>query len=178
MRSIRSLRAVAVAVATVFLFGAAGSAAAQQNKIGLIDTQQILRTSTVGKQAAEQLRQLTETKSQEGQAKQTELQALQQRLQEGRRSLSEDKLAELQKQVEDKAIELRRFQDDANRELEKRQEELFGNIDRQVMPVINQIAQEQGYDLIFRKFESGLLYASDTIDITAEVIRRLDAAGN
>ncbi len=34
-------------------------------------------------------------------------------------------------------------------------------IDERVMPVINQVGKELGYTLIFRKFESGLIYADD-----------------
>ncbi len=34
------------------------------------------------------------------------------------------------------------------------------------MPVINQVGKEQGYTLIFRKFESGLIYADEAVDIT------------
>ena len=48
-------------------------------------------------------------------------------------------------------------------------------IDEKVMPVINQIGHEQGYTMIFRKFESGLIYADDAIDITSAVVQRLDA---
>ena len=42
------------------------------------------------------------------------------------------------------------------------------------MPVINQVGKELGYTLIFRKFESGLIYADEAIDITE---RRHPAVG-
>ncbi len=44
------------------------------------------------------------------------------------------------------------------------------------MPVINQAGKDLGYTLIFRKFESGLIYADEAIDITTIIIQRLDAA--
>jgi hypothetical protein len=44
------------------------------------------------------------------------------------------------------------------------------------MPVINQVGKELGYTLIFRKFESGLIYADEAVDITASIIQRLDGA--
>ncbi|HXO20202.1 MAG TPA: OmpH family outer membrane protein, partial [Thermoanaerobaculia bacterium] len=55
-------------------------------------------------------------------------------------------------------------------------DDVLGAIDQRVMPVINQVGKEQGYTLIFRKFESGLIYADEAIDITDLVIKRLDAA--
>jgi outer membrane protein len=82
----------------------------------------------------------------------------------------------MQKQYEDKEIYLRRFQDDATRELNKKRDEILAQIDKQVMPVINQVGKEMGFTLIFRKFESGLIYADETVDITNTIIERLDAA--
>ena len=38
-----------------------------------------------------------------------------------------------------------------------------------------EICRELGYTLIFRKFESGLIYADDGVDITNVVIQRIDA---
>ena len=53
---------------------------------------------------------------------------------------------------------------------------MLGQIDERVMPVINQVGKELGYTMIFRKFESGLIYADDAIDITGVIIQRLDGA--
>lgn len=170
----RSRRLSAVAVAAALALGAAAPLAAQGQKIAIIDTERILTASTTGKAALESLTALREQKTQQGQALEAQLTDLQNRLQEGRLSLSDDKLAELQRQVEDKALEMRRFQDDANRELATKRDEVLAQVDQKVMPVINRFGQEQGYDLIFRKFESGLIYAADAVDITDEVIAALD----
>ena len=43
------------------------------------------------------------------------------------------------------------------------------------MPAINRIGQEGGYSFIFRKYESGLIYADEAGDITEQVIQRMDA---
>lgn len=167
---------VALAAAALAL-GVAAPLAAQEQKIAIIDTERVLATSTVGKQALEGLTALRLQKQQEGEALEKELTDLQARLQEGRLSLSEDKLAELQRQAEDKALAMRRFQDDANRELSQKRDEMLAEVDQKVMPVITRFGQQNGYDLIFRKFESGLIYADDAVDITDEVIAALDAGG-
>lgn len=165
------------AVAAALLLAAAGAspAAAQGPKVAVINTEQVLLESQTGKAALAQLRELREAKEAEGQALQDEVQELRKRLTDGRLSLAEDKLAELEQQLEEKGIELRRFQDDATRELNKRRDEVLAEIDRKVLPIINQVGREQGYSLIFRKYESGLVFAADEVDITSEIIRRLDA---
>ena len=110
------------------------------------------------------------------QGKQQEIKDLQAKLTDGRMSLAQDKLSEMEKQLEDKVISLRRFQEDANSELTKKRDQVLAQIDQKVMPVINQIGKEMGYTLIFRKCESGLIYADEAVDITASVIQRLDGA--
>jgi outer membrane protein len=168
------LRTVLVAALLLTAAGAA-PASAQALKVAVINTEQVLLESETGKAALAELRQVREAKEAEGQALQTEAEDLRKRLTEGRLSLAEDKIAQLEQQLEEKGIALRRFQDDASRELNKRRDEVLAGIDRKVLPIINQVGQEQGYSLIFRKFESGLVFASEEIDITGEIIRRLDA---
>ena len=166
-----------IVFAAALALGVAAPLAAQAQKIAIIDTERVLTASEVGKQALESLTALRQQKQQQGEALEKELTDLRTRLEEGRLSLSEDKLAELQRQAEDKALALRRFQDDANRELAKKRDEVLAEVDKVVMPVITRYGQQNGYDLIFRKFESGLIYANDAVDITDEVIASLDAGG-
>lgn len=168
------------AAALLLALGAAAPLAAQglaDMKIAIIDTERILLTSETGKKALEELRGLQTAKEEEGKAMQGELEALRDRLTEGRLSLSDERIAEMEKEMEDRAIALRRFQDDANRDLNKKRDEILARVDRAVMPIINAYGQEGAYDLIFRKFESGLIYANEGVDVTDEIIRRLDSGG-
>ncbi len=171
--------ALGLALATPF----AASAQAPQAptggaiKIAVIDTERILLNSQTGKKALADLKKLQEQKENEAKTKQQEIKDIQTRLNDGRNSLSQDKLAEMEKQLEDRVIALRRFQDDANRDLGKKRDEVLAQVDQRVMPVINQVGKELGYTLIFRKFESGLIYADEAVDITVAIIQRLDAAG-
>jgi outer membrane protein len=144
-------------------------------RIAVIDTERILLNSTAGKKAIAELKKIQDQKEAELRGKQQEIKDLQDKLAQGRLSLAQDKLAEMAKALEDKEIALRRLSDDATRDLNKKKDDLLGSIDEKVMPVINQIGKEQGYTMIFRKFESGLIYADESIDITGSVIQRLDA---
>lgn len=160
----------------VALAALTGPAAAQGLKIAVINTEQILLESQTGKKALADLKKMQEAKEGELKARQDEIKTLQTKAQEGRLSLAEDKLREIEKQLEDRLIAARRLQDDATRELNKRRDDILAQIDTKVMPVINQIGKEGGYTLILRKFESGLIYVDESVDITQQVIQRLDAA--
>ncbi|HET9767141.1 MAG TPA: OmpH family outer membrane protein, partial [Thermoanaerobaculia bacterium] len=60
------------------------------------------------------------------------------------------------------------------REMQKLEQEIMNPIEEQILRVINQVGQEQGYTLIFKKFQSGLVYADESIDLSPVVIQRFD----
>ena len=138
----------------------------------MIDTEKILLSSVAGKKVVADLKRLQEQREKELGARAAELKDLQTKINDGRLSLAQDKLADLSKQYEEKEIAIRRAQDDATRELNKKRDDMLAQIDQRVMPVINQVGKDLGYTLIFRKFESGLIYADEAIDITSVVIQR------
>lgn len=143
-------------------------------KIAVIDVERILLESERGKAALREIDTLRQQKQQQGEAMQKEIADLQTRLNEGRLSLAQEKIAELTKELEDKVIAHRRFGDDATRELTKKRDQVLDQIEQSVFPVINQVGKEGGYTLIFNKFNSGLIYADEAVDITAQVIARYD----
>lgn len=161
-------------------WGVAASPAFTQNppKIAVMDVQKILTTSARGKEVIAALESLRDEKMKGLQSKRDELNALQSRYTETRFSLAEDKLEEMEKQLEDMNIALRRAEDDAQREMQARQQEDFSKIEREVLPIITAVGKEFGYTAIFNKFQSGLLYADDAIDITALVVERFDAVAS
>jgi outer membrane protein len=164
--------AIAPVVALIALAGVPALAQSASVKVAVIDVERILTESSRGKAALDEIESLRKQKQSEGEGLQKEIVDLRQRLDEGRLSLSEDKINDLQKQLEDKSIALKRFQDDANRELSKKRDQVLKTVEDSVFPVINQIGKEQGYTLIFNKFSSGLVYADDAVDITDDVIER------
>lgn len=145
-------------------------------KVAVIDVQRLVTDSVAGKQALAKLKKLQDDKIAEGKAKQDEIEQLRKRLNEGRLSLADDKISEMEKQVEEKITAFRRFQEDAERELNKSRDASFADIEKRVSPLIEQIGREGGYTLIFNKFQSGLVYAIETADITDQIVQRFDAA--
>lgn len=145
-------------------------------KVGVINVVHLLENSAPGRQGIEDLKELQKQKTEERNALQAEAAELRTKATDGQFSLTDEKLADLKKQLEDKLIALQRFNDDANRELQKRQEEMLTEIQGKIMPIINAVGEEGDYTMIFNKFESGLVYANDAIDITAEVMERLDGS--
>ena len=103
-----------------------------------------------------------------------EFDALQKQFAAQSATLTEAKVAELRKQLEDKEIAIRRYDDDATQELEKAKGTELGGLEKQIMPIIQEIGREQKLLLIFNKFQSGLVYADEAVDITDQVLRRFN----
>jgi outer membrane protein len=162
--------------AVAALVMAAALPAAAQSKVAVIDVQRVVAESDPGKQAIQKLKAVSDAKVQEGQVMQQEMATLRDQINKQRFTVSEERLAEMNKDLEDKTISIRRFEDDAKRELEDARRRELGGLEEQILPIINQIGQERGITLIFNKFQSGLVYADEAVDITDEVIRQFNTA--
>jgi outer membrane protein len=162
--------------AVAALVMAAALPAAAQSKVAVIDVQRVVAESDPGKQAIQKLKAVSDAKVQEGQVMQQEMATLRDQINKQRFTVSEERLAEMSKVLEDKTISIRRFEDDAKRELDDARRRELGGLEEQILPIINQIGQERGITLIFNKFQSGLVYADEAVDITDEVIRQFNTA--
>ena len=155
---------------------AAAQTAAPTLKIGVIDPERIVQESARGKLALERLNKERDQRLAEGNRMRQEIADLQKRMTDGRLSLGQDKLKQLNDEIEEKTIGIQRYGENAQREMQKLEQELMDPIEEQILRVINQVGAEQGYTLIFKKFQSGLVYATEAVDVTPLVIQRFDAA--
>lgn len=163
-----------VSGAVLAMLGAVPSLQAQNLKIAIIDSDRVIAESTRGQAAIASLKKLEEQKRGELLGLQQEVNDLRKRIEDGAQALAADRLKEMQKQMEDKMIAARRKQDDAQREFEAAQAEAFRDIEAEIIRVIDQVGKEGGYTLIFNKFRSGLVYATDSVDITNDVLARFN----
>ena len=147
-------------------------------RVAVIDVQRVLANSAAGKIASERLKKMQDERVARAKAMDDEMQKLDADINNKKLSLSEDKLTEMTKQLSDRKIAAQRFQQDAEREMGEARDRALLELENKIKPVIDQIGKEQGLAAIFNKFESGLVYASDAIDITDSVIKRFnDATG-
>ncbi|MEP0773519.1 MAG: OmpH family outer membrane protein [Acidobacteriota bacterium] len=169
------MRGFGVAV-LVALAGAAAATAqdAAARRVAVIDVQQVVESSAAGREALARLKKLNDEKVAEGAKMVTELEALQKQLAAQRATLSEERIKSLQKQIEDKQVALERFRDDAQEFLDEARRKELQALEARILPIINEIGREMKLHLIFNKFQSGLVYADDSVDITDEVLKRFN----
>lgn len=145
-------------------------------RVAVVDVQKVLTQSAAGKAAYDKLKKLQEDKVAKAKAMDDEMKKLESDLNTKRLSLSEDKLAEMQKQIADKRISMQRYAQDADREIGEARDRELQALQVKIEPVIDAIGKEMGLALIFNKFESGLVYASEAVDITDTVVQRFNAS--
>ena len=86
-----------------------------------------------------------------------------------------DELRSIQHQIEDLQRESQRLANDVERRAAKRQEETLQQINERLRPIVQQLIDENGYDLILNASIGGVLHASARVDLTQRVIEMLQA---
>ena len=71
--------------------------------------------------------------------------------------------------------EAERFQQDAQAEINELQQELQNEFVKKLLPILEQLANEKGLHILFNAVESGIAWATPGLDLTADVVKKLDA---
>ncbi len=142
-------------------------------KIAVVDLDAVVAQSPAGQALNNKLEQFQKQVQTEIDTMTNRAKELRQRLADGVNSLSEEKLAELQKQFEDEGIKMKRLKDDKTREGQKMQNEGLRDIEKQLEPVFKQVRDEGGYDIILNKVPGVVVMAGERVDITQKVLAKL-----
>jgi outer membrane protein len=143
-------------------------------KVAYINIQRIASESAEGKTSTAKVNALQQKKAAELNEKNKALQGDQQKLQASGSVMSENARAELEKKIERQQVEVQRATQDAQQELQELQQELQGAFQQKLMPIVQQIAQEKGLQLLFSVADSGLVWGDPGLDVTQDVIKRFD----
>jgi outer membrane protein len=144
-------------------------------KYAYVNVQAVAAASAEGKAAAEKIKGLQEQKSRELQEKNKTLQSAQQKLEQGGSVLSDQARAQLQTEIERQQRDLQRFTEDAQQDVQQLAEQVEGEFNRKLTPVIDRVAKQKGVHFVFNAAQSGLIWAEPGMDLTAEVIQAFDS---
>ncbi len=172
---VRKLVASAL-LATVVLTGGAISALAQNIKIGYIDSIKIFAENKETQDAERLYRRDVEQWEAQKQRMEQELMRLGEELNAQSAMLSEEKKAERRLEGQRKSDEYKRFMEETfgdNGLAARRNKELTQPIVDKINRVIERIAQEQGYTMVFDVANANIVYADKALDITELVLTAL-----
>jgi len=155
---------------------APAASSAAPTKVGVIQIQAALAATKEGQKAAAELETKLGPRKKELESRQSEIKELQDRLQRGGNTLSDSAKEDLTRNIDTKTKSYNRQLEDAQAELEAEQQKLVNVLGQKMMAVIDKYAQQNGFAIVLdvSNQNTPVLYASNTVDITKEVIDLYD----
>jgi outer membrane protein len=156
----------------VFVFFSSSAPAADVAKIGVIDLQKVLETSSPGKSIQAELKKEKDKMESDLQQKGSEIEKLGKRLELEAMVMSKEMREEKEREQRIKINDFKTLQKKYRTELQKFEVKLMNQLKADINGIVEEIGKKEGYLLIINKF--GILYSPGSIDITDDLIRKLN----
>ncbi|MGH9718294.1 MAG: OmpH family outer membrane protein [Candidatus Acidiferrales bacterium] len=169
---------VAALLMTPAVWAQSASTSAAPNKVGIINIQAAIANTAEGKQANAEIESQFAPRRAELQSLQKQIQDIQNRLQTGATTLSQEETQRLTDQGQRLNRTLQRKQQDDQGDLNDAQQDAETRIGRKMMNIVDKYCKEHGFSVILDTStqQTPVIYASNQVDITQQIIRLYDAA--
>lgn len=172
------MRSTSILATVLLLAAAAGPLSAQEQasapRIAYVNSQAVIQEAPGADSAQKAFQREVQQYRQQAKKLTAEVDSLRQQFQQQQGMLSEQarqkrqqELLQRQKQVQSRVSKI-------EKKLQQRQQQLMQPILNRVQKVIEQIRAERGYDMVFDVSGSGVVAANPELDITEDVIARLE----
>lgn len=164
-----STRSLAVALLLVLPW-LSGLSQAQGVRVAFVNTPQVLERAPQAEAVRSTLQNEFAPRDSNLVTEQQRIRTLEERLLRDAAIMSEDERRRLERELLAQQRDLKRLRDEFSEDFNIRRNEELARMQREIAQSIVNLAQEKGFDLII---ESGVIYASERVDITDDVISRL-----
>jgi outer membrane protein len=171
--SMRDLKSACVITIFIFVLFNNVSFAADVAKIGVIDLQKILETSAAGKAIQAELKVEKDKMEEDLKKKGTEIENIRKRLERESMVMGKEMREEKERESRIKINDFKSLQKKYRSNLQKLEGSLMEQLKIDIDGIVKEIGKKGGYLLIINKF--GVLYSPNSIDITDDVIGKLNA---
>ncbi len=169
----KRLLGVIIITAAFFVFQH-NAQAADQLRIGVLDIQRCISESNEGKRILASLQKEIEAMQQRYNEAQQELVELQEEIEKQSLMLSLDAKESKQKEYNRRLRDLNYLAQDLNEEASKAEEDAKKRMLMELEVIIQGVAINQNLSLILEKWNSGVLFCSEALDITDQVIEEFN----
>lgn len=166
----RTLRLAAAVLAL-----AAAPAARAELKLGYVDFQRAIKEVEEGKVTGAALKKEADEKQKQLNARMDELRKLQEDFQKQAQILTPEARAAKAAEVERKTMETQEIYVKLQQELSAKEREAMRPLADRLTAVTREIAEAEGFTMIFDRESAGLVYAPAALDLTNELIRKYNA---
>jgi len=149
-------------------------ALAAETKFAVFDLQKVLELSDAGIAMEKELSAKADAVSADVEKEGEALLRMKEELENEAALLSAEAYADKMRTFENRYLDFQRDYEDYEYELQLMYYDLFTVFMDDLMKVIDELGQKEGYTIVLERSSSGVLYAKDSIDITNEVIDALN----
>jgi len=145
-------------------------------KVGVINIQSALVGTKDGQKAVADLQARQAPRQKDLEKKQSDIKSLQDSLNRGGNAMSEQAKQDLVRTIDVKTKQFNRELEDARAEADQDQQKVLNQLGQRMMVVIDKYARDHGYAVILdvSNPQTPVLYASNSIDITKDIIDLYD----
>jgi len=155
-------------IALMFLMVVASSATAQSLRVGYVDMKRVLDNAPQVVAGREQLDLEFRPRNEAIEFQERQAQNMEDRLQVG--DIAEDARIRLERDLRETRRAVNRQKEDLRDELSFRRTEEVQKLEGQINQAVQEIARNNGYDLIL---SSPVVYADESLDITDQILEQL-----
>jgi outer membrane protein len=145
------------------------------SKVAFVNMQALLSESKLGKAGLAQMKTLTDKQQADLNDKNKAIQTIQQKIQTQSSVVTPEVRNQWNSDLEKAQRDLQYSQNEAQAQVEELNQRLLGDFQEKVLPVIEALAKEKGLYAVFGAAESGVAYVHPGVDLTVELVKRLDA---
>jgi outer membrane protein len=169
------MRRIGILAAALIVAAAAsgGASAAESFKIGVVNVEKVLETSTTGKTVQAELK--AQKDKLEGDLKQraNEIQEMEKRLQREAAVMSKESREEKEREFRIKASDFQAMQKKYRGDLQDLERKLMSELKKEIEGLLAEIGRRDGYTMIISNL--GVLYNQPAVDLTDRLIQELNA---
>ncbi len=157
--------------AVVWLLSGMSVAGAAGFKIGVVNTAQLLQEAPQARSSSKNLENEFAPRERELLKSQKKIKEKEERLMRDSAVMSESERRKAERELLSMRRDLKRAQEEFREDLNIRRNEELGKLQRIISGIIDELAKEEGFDLILGE---NVIYATERIDITKQILERLD----
>ncbi len=166
---------VLIGLAAILVWGTAASD--EGVKIGVVDIDQAISSTTEGKAAREEFARKQRDAEAKVQPMIEKYQALEEDLKQKKFVLSDEALFQKQLDMAQMRNEIESKMKELENQLQVDQKRLEGPLTKKLVDVIESAGKEAGFTIIMRRGSPGLLYTREALDITDLIIKKYNQKG-
>jgi len=163
------------AVICCLIFFPVSALGADVAKVGVIDFQRVLMTSSEGKKAQAEINRKGKKMETELKQKGDDIEKIKKQLEREALVISAAKREEREREIRIKINDFKSLQKRYTQDFKVHEQRLVQRIQKDLKKIIDELGKKEGYLLIIEKRQGGVLYSPQSVDLTDRLIREYNA---